>query len=177
MTDAGILEEQAAYVRYILNGGPLTQFASVKNPDKADAAGILKVINEVLFGLKSSDTLNDEEYLDKVYAKLVNCKFDGDSVMSGSVSGVQTMKERQNGLIYMHCTAHRLEVAVRGLIKFDNYLDRFDEIINNIFKFYYYLQLCRKELNNLALLLAENFKQFGLLKNICWLARSCCSSK
>ena len=114
MTDAGILEEQAAYVCYNLNGGPLTQFAGVKNPDKADAAGILKVINEVLFGLKPSDTLNDEEYLDKVYAKLVNCKFGGDSVMSGSVSKVQTMKERQNGLIYMHCTAHRLEVAVRS---------------------------------------------------------------
>lgn len=32
------------------------------------------------------------------------------------------------------------------------------------------MSLQRKGLNKLALLFDENFKQFGLLKNICWLA-------
>ena len=85
-------------------------------------------------------------------------------------SGVQTrMKERQISLIHKYCTAHQLELAVRDSTKYDNYLDRFDEIIN-IFKFYYHSPLCRKELNDLALLFDENFKQFGLLRNIRWLA-------
>ena len=57
-------------------------------------AGIIKVINEVLLRMKSSDTLNDEEYLGKVYAKLVDCNSDEASVMSGSVSGVTRVKER-----------------------------------------------------------------------------------
>ena len=128
---------------------------------------LLEVIDEVLPGLKPSDTLNDEEYLNKVYAKIVKCNFDGASVMSGSVSGVQMqMKERQNSLIYMHCTVHRF---VRDSSKFDNYLDRIDDIIN-IFKFYYYSPLRRKELNDLVLLFDEHFKQFGLLKNIRWLS-------
>ena len=54
-------------------------------------AGIIKVINEVLLRMKSSD---DEEYLGKVYAKLVDCNSDEASVMSGSVSGVTRVKER-----------------------------------------------------------------------------------
>ena len=94
-TDAGILEEEAVCIRYILKGSALTQFAGVKNPNKADAAGILKVINEELLILKSSDTWNDEEYLDKVYAKLINCNFDGVSAMSGSVSGVWSPNENE----------------------------------------------------------------------------------
>ena len=53
-------------------------------------AGII-VINEVLLRMKSSD---DEEYLGKVYAKLVDCNSDEASVMSVSVSGVTRVKER-----------------------------------------------------------------------------------
>ena len=40
-TDGGILEEEAVYVRYILNGSALTQFAGVKNPDKSDGAEMM----------------------------------------------------------------------------------------------------------------------------------------
>lgn len=57
---------------------------------KAYDAGII-VINEVLLRMKSSD---DEEYLGKVYTKLVDCNSDEASVMSGSVSGVTRVKER-----------------------------------------------------------------------------------
>ena len=120
----------------------------------------------MLLRLKSTDTLNHREYLLKVYAKLVKCNFDGASVIRKSISGIKTrMKERRNGLVYMHCTAHQLELVVRDSTKFDNYLDRFDKIINNIFKFYYYSPLHRQELSDLPLL---NLKQFGLLKNIRW---------
>lgn len=47
-TDAGIHEEEPVYVRYILNGSALIQFADVKKPDKADAAEILKVVKKKL---------------------------------------------------------------------------------------------------------------------------------
>ena len=113
----------------------------------------------MLLRLKLSDTLNDGEYLVKVYAKLVNCNFDGVSVMSESDSGIKTrMKERQNGLIYMHCATHQLELVVRDSVKSDNYFDRLDEIINNI---NYSLPLHREELTNLPLLFNEIFKGCG----------------
>lgn len=79
------------------------------------------------------------------------------------------MKEKQNGFIYKHCTDHHLNLAIRDSIKFGDYLYRFNGNINNIFKFYYYSLLRRKELNDLALIFDENLKQFGLLKNIRWL--------
>lgn len=65
----------------------------------------------MLSGLKPSDILNDEEYFDKNYAKIVNYNIDGASVMSGRVQ--TRIKEMQNGLIYMHCTAHQFVLAVR----------------------------------------------------------------
>ena len=62
-----------------------------------------------------------EEYFNEVYPKVVNCSFVRASAMSGSVSYVETkMKERQNGVIYSDCTAHRLELVERDSINFNN---------------------------------------------------------
>ena len=58
------------------------------------------------------------------YKKLVNANFDR-----------ARLKEKQKGLIYTHCVAHRLELAVLDSITFDTYLSEFDEGINNIFHF------------------------------------------
>ena len=170
-TDSGILEEEIVYVRYLHNNKPTTQFAGIKYiPYKADAPGILKAIEDVLVSLKSVDKVSDDEYLEKVYKKLLNCNFDGATVMSGCKSGVQTrLRVRQPGMVYTHCTAHRLELAMLDSIKFDKYLQIFDENINNIFKFYYVSPTRRKELSDLAVVLEGEFKQLGRLKNIRWI--------
>ena len=84
--------------------------------------------------LKLSPGISDEEYLNNVYKKLLNCNFDRASVMSGPISGVQThLKAIQPGMIYTHCTAHRLELSMLDSIKFDKYLETFNENVNNIF--------------------------------------------
>ena len=163
--------KKLVYVRYLHHGVPTTQFAGIKNPEKGNAKGILKVIDEVLASLKLTENETDEQYMGDIYKKIVNANFDGASVMSGSKTGVQTrMKEVQPGMVYTHCTAHRLELAVLDSIKFDDYLEIFDSNINNIFKFYYYSPTRRKKLNDLALLLEEEFRQLGRLKQIRWLA-------
>ena len=92
--------------------------------------------------------------------------------MSGHVKGVQKrLKDLQFGLVYTHCVAHRLELAVLDSIKFDDtYLASFDLNINNIFKFYYYSAVRRKELKAIGDLLQDEFKSLGLLKNIRWVA-------
>ena len=54
-----------------------------------------------------------EKFFLEFYKKLININFDGASVMSGNRSGVQKrFKDIVSGLIYMHCVAHRLELAM-----------------------------------------------------------------
>ena len=91
--------------------------------------------------------------------------------MSGPISGVQThLKTIQPCMIYTHCTAHRLELYMLDSIKFDKYLETFNENINNIFKYYYKSPTCRKEPRDLTSLFEDEFKQLGHLKNIRWIA-------
>ena len=140
-----------------------------------DAGGILKAIKSALLSLKNSTNITetDEEYFNKIWLKLINANFDGASVMSGNVSGVQArLKKLQPGLIYTHCIAHKLELAVLDAMKRNDsaYLNSFDENINGIFHFYYYSTVRRKELKQVAELLKDEFKQLGRLKNIRWLS-------
>ena len=170
-TDSGILEQEIVYVRYLNeNNKPITQFAGLKNPMKADALGIISAIEDVMKSLNVSE-LSDEEYLEAVYKKLVNGNFDGVSVMSRNKSDVQArLKEKQPGMVYTHCTAHRLELAMLDCIKSDQYLPKFDDYINKIFKFYFKSANRWKELYEISSWFEENFKSFGLLKNIRWIA-------
>ena len=102
---------------------------------------------------------------------MINVNFDGASVMSGYKSGVQKhFKVNQAALIYTHCVALKLELAVLDAIKLDDYLELFNSTINGIFKFYYYSIVRRKELRAIGELLHEEFKQLRLMKNISWLA-------
>ena len=167
----GIVEEESVYTRFIYDGEPCTKFIALVSPNSVDAAGILEAIKTALRSLK--EPTNDcEEYLNSVYLKLINVNFDGASVMSGHVSGVQKcFKDLQPGLIYTHCVAHRLELAILDSVKsVDSYLELFDATINNIFKFYYISPVRRSELKKIADMLNDEFKHLGLLKNVRWLA-------
>ena len=92
--------------------------------------------------------------------------------MSGHINGVQAkFKLLQPGSIYTHCVAHKLELAVLDAInRGDNYLKEFDDLMNDLLKFYFYSPQCRKELKEIGELLQGDFKQMGLLKNIRWVA-------
>ena len=106
-TDSSILEQEIVYVCYLNeNNKPVTQFAGLKNPMKADTLRSLSAIEDVMKSLNVFE-LTDEEYLAAVYKKLINGNFDGVSVMSGNNSGVQVrLKEKQPAMVYTHCTAH-----------------------------------------------------------------------
>ena len=76
----------------------------------------------------------------KHFYRKLNVNFDGACVMPGRKRGVKKrVKEIQPGLVYTHCMAHRLELAMLDTLELkDNYLHRFDENINGVFNFYYY---------------------------------------
>ena len=58
-----------------------------------------------------------------------NHNFDEANVVSRSNS------ELEPGLLYTHCLAHELELAVVDSIKIDSYLKVFDTTIKNVFTF------------------------------------------
>ena len=119
-TDSGVVEQEVVYVRYLDSGIPKTHFAGINPPEKADAKGLLGSIETVIKSLKPQDRkhLNEDSYLNEIYKKLVNSNFDGANVMSGKDNGVhRKMREKQKGLVYTHCVAHQIELAVLDSIK------------------------------------------------------------
>lgn len=165
------MEEEGVFVRFVKNGRPQTKFAGIDNPVTVDALGITNSILKTVKSLNNTK-LTDEEYVDHVLNRLVNVNFDGASVMSGHLTGVQArLKEMKEGLIYTHCVAHALELAVLDSIKFESsYLETFNDNLNGIFKYYYNSAVRRQELKQIGDMFAEEFKKFGLLKKIRWIA-------
>ena len=101
--------------------------------------------------------------------KLLLCNSDGTSVMSGSKAGVQAlMKEKQPGMIYVHCIAHLLELAALDAIKSDKFLLEFEKKLESIFLMYYYSPKLAREIKDIAELAGEVVKHFGGMKKIRW---------
>ena len=90
-TDSGEIEQEAIYVPYLENGCPRTKFTGIKSPIKGDAEALLFEIEDVFksWRAQGSTPFEKDEYLIEIYKTLVNCNFDGASVMSGHVSGLQ----------------------------------------------------------------------------------------
>ena len=151
------------------NGYPVTKFADVESPISFDAEGLTSAILNCIKSFNQSDQY-PEEYLESIFKRLVNVNFDGASVMSGHVSGVQTrLKKRRDGLLYIQCVAHLLELAVLDAIKFeDTHLEKFNDTLNGIFKYYYNSAVRPNEIKLIADMFEEEVKKLGLLKKIRW---------
>ena len=162
------------YTRFVLSGVPVTKLVAMESPESVNAIGLLKAIQNALSSLKMAPMTDDNnvDFLEELDRKVINVNFDGASVMSGHLNGVQAkFKVLQPGIVYTHCVAHKLELAVLDAIKRnDKYLSEFDDTINSILRFYFYSPVRRKELKEIAELLQGDFKQMGLLKNIRWVS-------
>ena len=164
-TDSGNIETEIVYARYLKDGVPNTKFAGIEPINSADAPGVLSAIET---GMKNALNL---ESVDSVYQKLIICNFDGASVMSGKNAGVQAlMKVKRPGMIYVHCIAHVLELAVLDSIKSDAFLLEFENTLEAIFLMYYYSPKLTRDINVMAELTGEVMKHFGGMKKIRWVA-------
>ena len=163
----GIVEEENVYIRFVHNGEPTTKFVGIESPETADTGGLFSAIKKALSNLDNGNGSFPEQF----YKKLFNVNFDGAAVMSGHKTGVQKrFKDHQPGAVYTHCVAHRLELSVLDALKFDDkYLEKFNDIINDIFRFYYRSAVRRKELQQIADLYDAELKKLGLLKQIRWI--------
>ena len=155
-TDAGIIEKETVFVRYVdKQGQPRTKFVDIVPLESATADG---VCNAVTTSLETIDI--DQETLKK---KLVGCNFDGASVMMGKKSGVavQIQKKVPQPVVILHCVAHNLELAVLDAVKTVPYLETFHETIRQVFKFFYYSPKKRREVNAVSEILDENPAHFS----------------
>ena len=109
--DIGKREELALAVRYCA-GKVVERFVDLRKLDQFDAHTIKKITKETIDHIihTSGDSV------------VVCLGADGASVMSGEFSGVAELLRSENfhWLVYIHCTAHRLNLLVNDLIKDSN---------------------------------------------------------
>ena len=164
-TDSGNIENELIYIRFINNGEAVTKYAAIEAVKNANAVGTLEAIET---GLRSGLKLDK---IDDIYLKTVNSNFDGASVMSGVNAGVQAlMKKTRPGMLYVHCIAHILELAVLDAVKSDDFLIEFEKTLESIFLMYFYSPKLAREIKNLAEITGQVVRHFGGMKKIRWVA-------
>ena len=162
-TDAGIREQEIIYCHHV-KGDPVTKFLGIQHLEHAHADGTLAAIEKVV--------CNHLDNTDTIYQKGGNCNFDGASVMSGCQGGLCTkmLQEKQPAMSFIHCIAHKLEIAVLDSVKSNTNLEKLQSTLAAMFRCYYYSPEKHRELQEMSSFLNEMFQQFGCLKNVCWLA-------
>jgi hypothetical protein len=105
VTDISLIEQLVCFIQYVDRAGcPTIQFLFtadlLKESDSADAATIVKVIQEKL------------EDLGIDIRKLRSIATDGASVMTGKHNGVAALLRKEHpGIINIHCICHKLALA------------------------------------------------------------------
>jgi len=130
-TDCSVLEQELVYVRTCKAGVVAVRFLGVISTPKADAIGITKSIGQAV-----QNALDVP--LKEVFAqKLVALGADGAAVMMGGTRGVVTkLREMAPCLVGIHCYAHRLELAVKDVIKAHNMYGSLERLLLDLYLFY-----------------------------------------
>lgn len=102
-TDISVRNQLVLIVRYTIGSKIYERFWGYFTPESQNAQGISKCILQQLQCLKISEKP----------LKLIAQSYDGASVMSGSVNGVQALiKQHYPNAHYIHCYAHKLNLVV-----------------------------------------------------------------
>ena len=152
-TDKGILEQEIVYLRYTGDDGKVqTRLADIVDLTYGHAQGVTDGIFKALESVEMPCEI--------LAGKLIGINRDGASVNMGKKAGaVKLIKDRlndqmdhscENNMTVVHCIAHNLELAVCDSKKGCPYLDKFEEILKGIFRFYYYSPRKRRELFDIA---------------------------
>lgn len=136
-TDKSVKEQEIVYCRSS-NGGLVDSFyIGIGEPERADANGIISVIDSV-FG-----SLDIKHYRHK----LVGFGSDGASVNTGKKNGViAKLKESQPSIVGVHCHAHRLELAYKDAMRKYPSHKVLEELLDGLYLFYHNSPLNRSDL-------------------------------
>ena len=123
-TDRSIVEQEAVYVRYVVNGVAVNKFVGLEEVEHATASGVLDAIDNGLRKRVGVDVDTQKE-------KLVNMNLDGAAVNMGIYNGVGTNQKLRCGdqVTVTHCINHNLELALVDMRKEEPYLDIFEKTL------------------------------------------------
>ena len=136
-TDSSNTENEAVYIRYVRDGEPVNSLACLSEVSHAHADGIVDCIGTsmVQFGLE-----NWKE-------KLVGFCADGANVNLGQTNGVVAkLREDNPKLIDIHCMAHRLELALMGVLKQNKMVSLVNDTLYPVWKTYHFSLKSSREL-------------------------------
>ena len=130
-TDRSIAEQEAVYVRYVVNGVPINKFVDLQEVEHANASGVLAAIDACLS--KRVGVLVDTQK-----QKLINMNLDGAAVNMGIYNGVSTLQQQRCGdqVTVTHCINHNLELALMDLRKNEPYMVIFEKTLK-VFCYYF----------------------------------------
>ena len=172
-TDRSILEQEIVYVRYTGEDGKVqTRLADMVDLTYGHVQGVSEGIFKALEMVELPCPL--------LARKLIGINTDGASVNMGKKAGaIKLIKDRideeldqscEQYMTVVHCIAHNLELAVCDSKKGCPYLDKFEETLKGIFRFYYYSPKKRRELYDIAASLDKELKHYGGVQQVRWVA-------
>jgi hypothetical protein len=130
-TDSAITEECMIFLRSAKGGKINTYFLAIESLERANAENIYKTLYnsfESNLNLKKMD----------ITKKLVGMATDGAAVLQGVRTGVAArMREDQPAIQVIHCMAHRLELALKDVLKNQPESKKVDTFLLNIYLFYH----------------------------------------
>ncbi|CAF1489191.1 unnamed protein product, partial [Didymodactylos carnosus] len=152
------------------------RFVRDVNDPKIDASNVVK---EYFLGFVALDEFDAETLANKIvdFLKSLNISlhaciclcFDGASVMSGCHAGVHVLlKKYMPESIYIHCSAHRLNLVINDTCKVVCYISDYFSIVSNIYSFFtesgvtnMYFKVAQQELD---LVKSSTLKLWGLTR-------------
>ncbi|XP_073716873.1 zinc finger protein 862-like [Misgurnus anguillicaudatus] len=159
-TDGGTIENEAVYIRFMADEGPVNAFLSIQAVKHGNASGILDAIYAA-FG---------EAGIDDWKERLVGFGSDGAAVNVGCRNGVAAQLLRDIPyLISIHCVAHRLELGVTKAIKENANMVQLQNTLKNLYDQYHYSPKALRELHLIAEALEEKVLKPSNLQGARWL--------
>ena len=147
-TDSSNMENEAVYIRYVRDGEPVNSLVCLSEVSHAHADGIVDCIGTsmVQFGLE-----NWKE-------KLVGFCADGANVNLGQTNGVVAkLREDNPKLTDIHCMAHRLELALMGVLKQNKMVSLVNDTLYLVSKTYHFSPKSSRELKQVCYELETRF--------------------
>ena len=144
-TDMTIVEQETVSVRYLHQGEPITELATIVPLETAKAPGVYTAVKKGMSAVKTEEGPN-----------LIRANFDGASGMMGIRAGVRAFLEKDvSSIIVIHSVAHKLELSVLDAAKSMPYLQTFEKTVKSLFNFYHFSPKQRRELAEISDLLTK----------------------
>lgn len=138
-TDSSVSENEAVYVRTVLNGKAENKLVEVIAIEHGHAKGIISATKSALSKVGISD--------DEMSSRIVGFCADGANVNTGQRNGVVSLlRQEVPHLIDFHCMAHRLELALLKLQKQTPIMQSVNDCLHLIWKTYHFSPKSKREL-------------------------------